>query len=508
MPNPFFDTVTVCPIFSGTLRHATPWWPSNKRSSDILNRCSSSITSVPVSYWGNMEPAGGEGYAGIRTYQNITPDDTNYREYLAVPLKAPLEAGASYWVSFKVSPGGIAQLMTDDIGVHFSEDSIPGDFLLDWETHVGNPQGQILDNFGYWKTVSGQYNAEGGEQYLAIGNFEPDSTTTLVRRNTGGEENATYLFIDEVSVVLCGRGYPDSLIQYPASILCEGMDIQLGFDPIDSLVYTWEDGSQAPERTISRPGTYTLEARGKVCARRDTLVIEPELPVNLDPIGEKLLCGDDGVTISVIDESVIWEWADGGFAAQRDIRSPGIYVLRSESSLCIRYDTVEVKDAPEWPLPQTDTLCEGASLALVPDVNGFEYRWADGSDSLVRTVSQGGIYQLSLSNACESGNLELTVHEISCQCQMFVPNVFTPNNDGIHDAFLPEPGPEVLRYAWEIFDRWGRKVTEGSGSGSKWDGNLNGRPVRNGVYFYSLRYYCDFLPNKAEFRTGSLTLIR
>jgi gliding motility-associated-like protein len=68
-----------------------------------------------------------------------------------------------------------------------------------------------------------------------------------------------------------------------------------------------------------------------------------------------------------------------------------------------------------------------------------------------------------------------------------VPNVFTPNNDGVNDTFKVE----FFEGSWKImiFDRWGSLVyASEQGQGAKWNGyNLQGLKADEGVYFYTLK---------------------
>ena len=70
--------------------------------------------------------------------------------------------------------------------------------------------------------------------------------------------------------------------------------------------------------------------------------------------------------------------------------------------------------------------------------------------------------------------------------ECIVPNVFTPNNDGVNDTFKIDN----LNGSWKlmIFDRWGSLVFGSEqGQGTAWNGvNLQGYQADEGVYFYTL----------------------
>ena len=87
-----------------------------------------------------------------------------------------------------------------------------------------------------------------------------------------------------------------------------------------------------------------------------------------------------------------------------------------------------------------------------------------------------------------------------------IPGSFSPNGDGHNDKWVIEgigfyPDAQVV-----IYDRWGQKIAEIAGYSliKAWDGTNKGKPVSDGVYFYSLdlRQNNDTKPLK-----GSITVI-
>lgn len=84
----------------------------------------------------------------------------------------------------------------------------------------------------------------------------------------------------------------------------------------------------------------------------------------------------------------------------------------------------------------------------------------------------------------------------------FVPNIFTPNNDGINDFFqLRDKG--LIKLSGTVYNRWGQEVYNWSGSNAKWDGKDN----NDGVYFYLINATsaCD---GTIYEKKGSITLVR
>lgn len=73
-----------------------------------------------------------------------------------------------------------------------------------------------------------------------------------------------------------------------------------------------------------------------------------------------------------------------------------------------------------------------------------------------------------------------------------IPNVFTPNNDGFNDFFVPYPDYRFIeRVEFQVFNRWGGLVYETTDPAIGWDGRsmTSGEPVTEGTYYYVLKVY-------------------
>ena len=115
------------------------------------------------------------------------------------------------------------------------------------------------------------------------------------------------------------------------------------------------------------------------------------------------------------------------------------------------------------------------------------------------SASQEGMYQYAIpsSTGCDS-TINLTLKF----CELFIPNAFSPNEDGHNDRFTVYGGNANSEYSLIIFDRWGGKVFEGR----EWDGKINNTPAPIGVYVYMVKIG-DIISTDPLHR-GSITLIR
>ena len=95
---------------------------------------------------------------------------------------------------------------------------------------------------------------------------------------------------------------------------------------------------------------------------------------------------------------------------------------------------------------------------------------------------------------------------------IYIPNVFSPNGDGLNDFFFISGRYNLVNITYmNIFDRWGNQLFEGKGltPGSQqegWDGKFNDEPMQPGTYVYIAEL--EYEDGKFELVTGDITIIR
>ena len=88
---------------------------------------------------------------------------------------------------------------------------------------------------------------------------------------------------------------------------------------------------------------------------------------------------------------------------------------------------------------------------------------------------------------CETCNQDSTEIKVSiAESELRVPNVFTPNGDGLHDEFRVQYRSLAEFHCW-VYNRWGKLVYEWTDPAKGWDGTINGSPAAEGAYFYVIR---------------------
>lgn len=248
VPNPSFEFYSSCPSGNSQIELAIPWTAATSiSSSDYYNSCSLNF-NVPNAYGVFQNAHTGNAYAGFTSLvgSSSTP---SLREYVQIQLATPLNQNKTYYVEFFVNlhDSNSTFCPSNDIAANFS---INRPFcantydLLSLTPHImlqGNP---IINDTLNWVKIWGCYTAQGGEEYLTIGNFF-DNTHT---QTTATITSSAYYFVDDVKVEeitgVCTDNVQEvinaeSILIYPNPIINE-LNIDLSFNKnenIEILIY-------------------------------------------------------------------------------------------------------------------------------------------------------------------------------------------------------------------------------------------------------------------------------
>ena len=150
------------------------------------------------------------------------------------------------------------------------------------------------------------------------------------------------------------------------------------------------------------------------------------------------------------------------------------------------------------------TICPGQKLILNPG-NFSEYLWQDNSIAPSFTVTETGAYSVDVMNTagCKgSGDIYVTV-----DCKgIYFPSSFTPNNDGLNDAFGPVGDlASIRKFSMTIFNRWGQKVFYSTDPFFKWNGAYKSLPSGLETFTWTATYSTNV--EKDIFRKGTITIL-
>ncbi len=127
--------------------------------------------------------------------------------------------------------------------------------------------------------------------------------------------------------------------------------------------------------------------------------------------------------------------------------------------------------------------------------NASSYLWNFGNGETSGDVNTSTIYNYEGTYiiSLKATSIEGCVDSISKTVTIistgdYIPNVFTPNEDGVNDSFYPVISKLTEDYHMMIFNRWGNLIFETFDQNGKWDGTYSGSKVPFGVYFYVITF--------------------
>ena len=171
----------------------------------------------------------------------------------------------------------------------------------------------------------------------------------------------------------------------------------------------------------------------------------------------------------------------------------------------IRVNTIVLDDLPPTDFPKDTFLCPGTVLTLsnpfVDPNNGTPYQPNF-------SFAQPGVYAFSGRNAnfCPE-SVQITVQTCCNEKGIYVPNIFSPNDDGENDRFCVFPVEACSNYQLQVYDRWGNLLFTGLDAANCWDGTFRDKMVPPGVYTWFLSFFAQDQGDRAVLK-GSVTVIR
>ncbi len=333
---------------------------------------------------------------------------------------------------------------------------------------------------------------------------------------------------DEASVDVTVQAAPDQP-QLEDAILCDDGSVELVAleNPGSDVDFEWTlNGtviSDDAEIIAINSGTYCVTVSNLCLPQGLESCAEIAL---LEPIGSPLdpftadCDGDNTATVVVNVPSDAWsvQWPDGSTGISYSVNQGGVVtVLITDPGNC---ETTEYQTTVYIGVAPTVNPSPTEPLVLCPEVtnafdlgttNGLEFDWSLSCNPGIDLIGNAilNLNSSQISPDCWGQPLTLTgVAQNPCgtatgtfevfidPCAITIPNIFTPNRDGINDLFFVD-GLDVYRNVQlKIFDRWGGIVYESDDYRNNWRGD----DMNDGTYFYTL-----LLPNGRE-HTGTLNV--
>lgn len=305
------------------------------------------------------------------------------------------------------------------------------------------------------------------------------------------------------------------------SIICKGKPVNFSAitSSTDSTIkYSWKFQGASPSTSVVQnpqnirfTGTGNFYVSLQVTASKgfDTTLIKSFKVGGVDlNIKDFSLCGKIDTMLDAGNPGADFHWGTGDRSQRIKVKSPGKYTITVSSNGCSASDTINVYSGkkPELNLPDYTIICNGTDISLNASGGAYKYLWSTGETQTTIFVYKPGKYSVTATNGCGSfHDSTYVVIADTCNSGYYIPNSFSPNNDGIEDLFVVKV-QDFIEFKMNIFNTFGNQIYTNSDPFKYWDGNIDGKPAAEGTYYYII-YLKDQKGRVREFH-GSMSLTR
>jgi len=298
--------------------------------------------------------------------------------------------------------------------------------------------------------------------------------------------------------------------------LCDGSTAVLDATLPGATAYAWSGiaAGSTPLAIVSSAGNAIVSVTANGCTGSDTaLVVMIALPLPGLPDVVTFCPGDSAVLDATVPGATAYAWngVAHGTSPQVVVASAGMAVVTVEMGGCIGMDTAAMVEIapPVLVLPDSLAICAGTHAAVLGISQPFDsVAWSTGESTPYITIYEPGLYSATIAgHGCWSEPASTLLYWDDCSCDLYVPNAFTPDGDGLNDAWGPVMDCPLRSIELLVFNRWGELIAELNAPASTWNGTYHGQDCPIGVYPYKLSYASTWSVGQVV-KFGHVTLVR
>ncbi len=376
-----------------------------------------------------------------------------------------------------------------------------------------------------WKTINGQTSTAASPSFVFpnTGSFP----VTLIAKSAWGCTDSVTRSITIYDLPVVTAAFDTLICKGDATTISAAGANTYSWLPSTGLACaTCQSTSAAPVTTTPYVVTGT-DQRG--CKNKDTVVISVKY------VTTSFAAPGGGICADSIFQLKAWgadrfEWSPSqtldDYTKPDPIASPDrttTYVVTAWEASCLP-DTHQVKvivyPRPDVDAGKDDTIMAGTSVVLIATSSDFvSFLWSPETtlsctsctapSASPRVTTTYKVIATS-DKGCRAYD-SVTIHLMCDNSQVFIPNTFTPNNDGQNDVFYPRGEGMKSITSFRIYNRWGELVFERRGfqlndASSGWDGTSKGATLGSDIFIYSIEGICD--SGETLIWKGDVTLLR
>jgi len=280
---------------------------------------------------------------------------------------------------------------------------------------------------------------------------------------------------------------------------------------------------------------YTVTGKDQYgCTASDSITVKVTQPIKISVSNRDTLCNGDSKQLTASGAQT-YQWYPAIYLSDAATAQPTFYASKDTSitysvigfaeNKCFA-DTatlkVKVYPIPEMQVAQTSITADAGSQVQLSTINSpdvTKWKWSPAmyltNPNIPNPVAQPResiTYTVVAANdgACVT-RAQIAVTVTCSGANIFVPNTFSPNGDGMNDVFYARGTGLYNIKSFRVFNRWGQLVYEKlNGSANNgvdgWNGTVNGQPAPSDVYVYMIEVMC--INNTVVPVKGNVTLLR
>ena len=213
--------------------------------------------------------------------------------------------------------------------------------------------------------------------------------------------------------------------------------------------------------------------------------------------------------------SYVFSWSNGATGNSVTGLAPGNYlVIATDQNGCTDSTQVSISStsASGVTLIANDTLLLNGDSVTLEVLGANTYLWAPpeglsctNCPSVIASPLASTIYQVTGVDSSGCGYLLNVKLEVEIELnEIFVPDAFSPNSDGINDKVFVRGS--IKEFSFSVFNRWGEMVFRTQNQSQGWDGYFRGKELDAGVFVYYLSG-TDAAGNEFN-KKGNITLVK
>jgi len=321
-------------------------------------------------------------------------------------------------------------------------------------------------------------------------------------------------------------------------VICVGDSVRLNAS--GATHYIWNPANTLSDYTSPNPMAtprastqYTVIAYDTaICPIYDTINVAVKTKLIAGALKDDTICVGDSVQLRAFSEvyalgSTTYSWSPNVAISNSNDSTPFVFptntttynVTINNGSTCEEQTfpiTITVLPNPTVSAFSNQTVAPGTQVQLnAVSPNSVSYNWLPNINLSCNTCQQPTAtvqnsidYTVMVTDSNQCIAMATVRLQVISGCDVeniYIPNAFTPNGDGINDVFKVRSG--ILRAMHlEVYNRWGNKVFESDDINKGWDGTYKGQLDQEDAYAY---YFTgDCIQGEKIFLKGNVTLLK